>query len=139
MGIIALPAFPAARSPLNGSGQAFGRLLRCKFIPVEDLARCCPLGWLTRRPAFYNVSDGPPRLGRILAEVAGVGIFRPDSRAIRHQETLLIRPGQHFHYTFAPQHLLALEAMQPPSPRGEELTPNQIPARVGREAIAVPR
>ena len=107
------------------------------FIHVEDLARLCLLALQDRHSGeVYNVSDGQPRpWADICAEASrrwGIVSPRQERDTASGKRILNKKLVEHFHYTFRhPNIYRALEAMQPPSPRGEELTPQDIRARGG--------
>jgi hypothetical protein len=127
------------RSPLEWirQGRVGPTTKMVNFIHVEDLARLCLLALQDGQAGeVYNVSDGQPRpWADICAEASrrwGIVSPRQESDTTSgkciHNKKLV----EHFHYTFRhPDIYVALEVMQPPSPRGEELTPQGIRARGG--------
>jgi nucleoside-diphosphate-sugar epimerase len=125
------------RSPLEWirQGRVGPTAKIVNFIHVEDLARLCLLALQDGQAGeVYNVSDGQPRpWADICAEASRRwGIVSPRQEADTTSGKCILNKKlvEHFHYTFLhPDIYLALEAMQLPSPGGEEPPPQDILAR----------
>ncbi len=105
------------------------------LIHVEDLAHLCLLALQGGQAGeTYNVSDGQPcSWADLCTEVSrrwGIVSPRRESNTTSGKRILNQKLVEQFNYSFRhPNVYVALEAMQPPPSRGEELTPQNIRAR----------